>query len=340
MPPDELRRDVDSLPVFVRVRVVDPIRLRVIDANAHVRLIENLADLVADGVVDALHVELGGERLLHAVDDRELGRALLALLEQALRLVEQARVFERDAHAVGERLEEAHVGFAVRVLALHVDKVDQPAGLVPDDQRHVEGRFLVQRAGQRVTPVLFRLVLGIFVDDNRFARANDVSCKSLLTERVGLDRDPFPVLVDIRVVDQVGLRIVDADAQVRLIEDLADLVADGVVDALHVELGGQRLLHARDDGELGRALLLGLEQPLRLVEQARVLERDRHRVGERGQQAHVGIGERILLVAVECDDADGFVTLQDGDAGVADRGHGCGAEVADHPASRARPHAP
>ena len=63
-----------------------------------VRLIEDLADLVADRVVDALHVELGGERLLHAVDDRELGRALLALLEQALRLVEQARVFERDAH--------------------------------------------------------------------------------------------------------------------------------------------------------------------------------------------------------------------------------------------------
>ncbi len=95
--------------------------LRVVDADADVGLVEDLADLVADGVVDPLHVELGGERLLHAVDDRELGRALLALLEQALRLVEQARVLERDAHRVGERLQQAHVGVAERVLALHVD---------------------------------------------------------------------------------------------------------------------------------------------------------------------------------------------------------------------------
>ena len=53
-------------------------------------------------VVDALHVELGRERRLHAVDDRELGGALLGLLEQALRLVEEARVLQRDAHARGD----------------------------------------------------------------------------------------------------------------------------------------------------------------------------------------------------------------------------------------------
>mgnify|MGYP003693861707 CR=1 FL=1 len=94
----------------------------IVDADAHVRLLEDLADLVADRVVDALDVELGGERRLHAVDDRELGGALLALLEQALRLVEEARVLERDAHAVGERLQQAHVGIAERVLALHVDR--------------------------------------------------------------------------------------------------------------------------------------------------------------------------------------------------------------------------
>ncbi len=35
---------------------------------------------------------------LDAVDDRELGGALLGFLEQPLRLVEQARVLERDAH--------------------------------------------------------------------------------------------------------------------------------------------------------------------------------------------------------------------------------------------------
>ena len=43
-----------------------------------IRVAEELAELVADHVVDGLEVELGGERLLDAVDDRELGGALLA----------------------------------------------------------------------------------------------------------------------------------------------------------------------------------------------------------------------------------------------------------------------
>ena len=94
--------------------------LRVVDTDAHVRVVEDLADLVADRVVDALDVEFGGERRLHAVDDRELGRALLALLEQPLRLVEEACVFERHAHARGDRLQQANLGFTVGVLALVV----------------------------------------------------------------------------------------------------------------------------------------------------------------------------------------------------------------------------
>jgi hypothetical protein len=61
---------------------------------------------------------------LHAVDDRELGGALLALLVEALRLVEEARVLEAHAHAAGERLQQAHVGLAEGVLALEVGEVD------------------------------------------------------------------------------------------------------------------------------------------------------------------------------------------------------------------------
>ena len=81
---------------------------------------EDVTDLVADRVIDALDVELGGKRLLDAVDDGELGGALLGLLEQALRLVEEARILERHAHRVGERLQQTHVGFAEGVFALHV----------------------------------------------------------------------------------------------------------------------------------------------------------------------------------------------------------------------------
>jgi hypothetical protein len=35
---------------------------------------------------------------LHAVDDRQFGVAFLGLFEQALGLVEETRIFERDAH--------------------------------------------------------------------------------------------------------------------------------------------------------------------------------------------------------------------------------------------------
>ena len=65
-------------------------------------VLKHLAQLVADQVDDGLEVELGGEALLDAVDDRQLGGALLGLLEQALRLVEEARVLQRDAHARGD----------------------------------------------------------------------------------------------------------------------------------------------------------------------------------------------------------------------------------------------
>ena len=56
-----------------------------------------------------------GEALLDAVDDRQLGRALVGLGQEPLGLVEQARVLERDAHARGERRDEALVGLGVGV---------------------------------------------------------------------------------------------------------------------------------------------------------------------------------------------------------------------------------
>ena len=74
--------------------------------------VEDLLDLVADEVVHRLHVELGGQALLDAVDDRQLGGALVGLGQEALGLVEQAGVLERDAHARGERAEQPLVGLA------------------------------------------------------------------------------------------------------------------------------------------------------------------------------------------------------------------------------------
>ena len=93
---------------------------RVVDADVDDLGVEDLLDLVADEVVHRLHVELCGEALLDAVDDRQLGGALVGLGQQALRLVEQPRVLEGDAQARCERRQQAHVGFAERVLAVEV----------------------------------------------------------------------------------------------------------------------------------------------------------------------------------------------------------------------------
>ena len=49
---------------------------------------EELADLVADRVVDALHVEPGGQSLLDRVDNRELRRSLFDRCSQPLVLRE------------------------------------------------------------------------------------------------------------------------------------------------------------------------------------------------------------------------------------------------------------
>ena len=72
---------------------------------------EDLAQLVADEVDDRLEVELRGHALLDAVDDRELGHALLLCLEEALRLGEIARVLERHTHARGDGGEQPQLGF-------------------------------------------------------------------------------------------------------------------------------------------------------------------------------------------------------------------------------------
>src|SRR5439155_24299849 len=102
--------------------------------------------------------------------------------------------------------------------------------------------------------------------DERLARAEDLRGKTDIPKRFGLEREAFPVFVGVRVVDQIGLGIVDANAYIPVVENLADLVADRVVDALDVELGSERRLHAIDDRELGIALLGFLQEPLRLVE--------------------------------------------------------------------------
>ena len=77
------------------------IRFLVVDHDIAGLQVEDLADLIADQIIDGLHVQLGCQSLLDTGNDRQFGIALFGLFEQALGLVEETRVFEGDAHRVG-----------------------------------------------------------------------------------------------------------------------------------------------------------------------------------------------------------------------------------------------
>ena len=73
--------------------------------------------------------------LLDAVDHRQLGGALLGFLQQALGLVEEARVLQRHAHARRDRAEQAHLGLAEGVLALVVLEDDRAQDAIAAENR-------------------------------------------------------------------------------------------------------------------------------------------------------------------------------------------------------------
>ena len=99
-------------PALDRVREVDDAGVEIVDPDVDDLRVEDLLDLVAHELVHRLEIELGRESLLDAVDDRQLGGALVRLGEQSLRLAEQAGVVERDAHARREGREQPLVRLA------------------------------------------------------------------------------------------------------------------------------------------------------------------------------------------------------------------------------------
>src|SRR5688572_26198372 len=82
------------------------------------------------------------------------------------------------------------------------------------------------------------------------------------------------------------------------VKDLTDLVPDRVVNALHIQLGGQRLLHAIDNRQFSITFLSFFEQTLGLIEEARILERGAQRCSDGGQQTQFGFPEGILTIMI------------------------------------------
>ena len=94
--------------------------------------IEDVAQLLANEVVDRLLLELARDRLLHTVDQREFGVPLA-------RLVDEPSVLEGDAEAAGERHQQALVGVGEHMLAVDVLQRDDARSLPARDERDEEG---------------------------------------------------------------------------------------------------------------------------------------------------------------------------------------------------------
>ena len=98
-----------------------------------------------------------------------------------------------------------------------------------------------------------------------------------------LVREAHTALDRVQEVDQAGRLVVDADVDDLRVEDVADPVADGVVDRLQLELTGERFLDAVDQCELCVAL-------------ARLLDRPRSREG--GADVLADEREQLLVLLV------------------------------------------
>ena len=249
----------DARAVLDLVEEVRRARVVVVPADADGVDVQHLAQLVADQLDDRLERERAGDSLLDAVDDGELGVALLGLLQQALGLVEQARVLERDTHARGDRLQQTHVLLGERVLALVVLQPDHAEHAVAADDGHAGDRMRPVGAGCRADSGL--RLLGARVRHPRRASANDFGDGPARVERPRLRQRQRPVvLVTVEHLDHVGLVVPPGDVHVADAEDLAQLVADEVDHRLQVELGGNPLLDRIDHRELGPALFVLLVQ--------------------------------------------------------------------------------
>ncbi len=116
---------------------------------------EHFTQFVADGLVDTLQAEFAGERLLHGVDDRQFGGALLersigrvqffgALRDLLFESLRPLRVVECDSRLAGQHAKEVAVG-VVEASERTVDvRVEIAQQLFLRDQRRDDPRALLQ----------------------------------------------------------------------------------------------------------------------------------------------------------------------------------------------------
>ena len=204
-------------------------------------------------------------------------------------LLEQPRVLQRDAEAAGEGRQEPNVGVGERVLPVEVAEQDHA------------GRLRCRRRAERIRPTrdaalvhdrvaeLDGALLEALVDQERFLGLDHVLAEPDHLHR--LVREPLAPLDRVREVEDVPSGSRTPMSTICASKMSCEPVADEVVHRLRVQVLDQAALDLVDQGELGVALAGLLEQP-------RVLEGDAEAPGERRQQTHVRLAERVLPVDV------------------------------------------
>ena len=261
-------------------------------------------------------VEVGRQALLDAVDDRQLGGALVRLGQQPLRLAEEAGILECDAHARRDGAQHPLVAIGIGGGSL-VAEDDDPDRLAAGHDRHAQPGFVhdVVRLGFRVfAEEASRGLLRCPISEPQRAPLADHDGGDATTELDWQGVHTTPCVELEREADHVGRSVIQTDVQILDVELGREALPDQLDDAVVLELLGQGGTDLVDDRQLGVALLGLGEQALRLVEQPSVLERHAHAARDRGQQPLVGIGVGVGLAGLEGDDPDDPLAGRDGDA--------------------------
>jgi hypothetical protein len=119
---------------------LDEVRLPVVECYVDNVGVERLAHLLAHQLDECVEFQFRGERLADPVDGRHLCRTLARLPQQAIRLVKQPRVFQRDADVERDRRQHARIRLGERVLAIHVLERDGALTRAADND-HSQPRF-------------------------------------------------------------------------------------------------------------------------------------------------------------------------------------------------------
>ena len=111
-----------------------------LDADVDDLRVEDLLDPVADQVVHLLHVELGGKALLDAVDDRQLGRALVALFSSRF-VSSNSLAFSSARSVAASVVSSRRSAVAECVRAINVLKRDPSKSIAGDHEGNRDQRF-------------------------------------------------------------------------------------------------------------------------------------------------------------------------------------------------------